>query len=575
MIKGVMMDLLCEIDVILDKMKSLPKGTSVFEEIKEISERVKDSFFLDEYKSDDNWSHMIEALRYFAKIDPKAVREGLKFKFSDISVSLDDYRVVLEDKIGNKGTDIITGFCEYAQRLKDKGKNKIAIINATFAGGGVAEMLLTAGPILAEIGIELEWHIIYPHTFEFYHVTKTIHNTIQGKDTVLSDEQISLWNRVNEINFELLQDLFNDDSVARFFVEDPQVAPLVGLIKDNYPDFPLSWRKHIDIRGIRKENPGASKIWNAMKKSLSKMNSSDVLLFQPGHIPSSLPEGVPFFSQYPGIDPLKNKNFLLNNEQMQESIQKINDFCSTSIDVEKKYIVVGARFDYWKGIASVLRSFEAVADKFQDINLVVFGGYANDDPEGVEYFELLKFIIDNSDFKDRIELVYNQTGQEIGALYRLAGLHCLPYCAVSIAEGYCLMTDEASVQGAVPFTSEVGGLSRYPDGKWKVDILSIAEHIDDAASLYKIEEGKLVVDTLAQKIEDAVTEKFNNFLKYRSSDIESYNEIYIPHRKLTFEMTYKYSLISMLYNYMVLADADADKLSVYKQKTNSSVDILR
>jgi trehalose synthase len=569
------MNLLLKINNVFSRVKDLPSGREQYNEVKSIAEEIKNSFFLEDYKGDKNWNHMVGALRNFAQYDAKAVRDGLKYKFPDIPVNFKDYKSEIEGKIGKSGQEIIEGFIEYASKLKASGKHKIAIINATFYGGGVAEMLLTAGPILAEHGIELEWHIIYPHSFEFYHITKTIHNAIQGKDEVLTQEQLALWEKANSLNYDILQDLFLDQSIARFFIEDPQVAPLVGLIKQEHPNFPLSWRLHIDISGIGKKNTGAIKIWNAIKANLNKMNGSDMLLFQPGHIPEDLPISVPCFSQYPGIDPLKPKNFLLSKKQVLKSLNKINKFCKTSIDIDKKYIVTGARFDYWKGLTSVLRSFESIAHSIEDINLIVFGGYANDDPEGLAYFETLKFMVDNSPYKERIELVFNQTGQEIGALYRLAGLHNLPYCAVSLAEGYCLMTDEASVQGAVPFTSEVGGLGRYPDGEWRVNILDIANKIEDASSLYQVNKNKLLVDSSAEKIEKRITQKFLDLLNLRKSDIASYNKLYSSQKNLSFEMTYKYSLISMLLNYLVLAEADSSKLSAYSNGIHPSVDVLR
>src|SRR5947208_3448358 len=56
---------------------------------------------------------------------------------------------------------------------------RVLHLNATPYGGGVAEILFSEVPLLRDLGIAADWRIIAGDT-EFFHVTKHIHNGLQG-----------------------------------------------------------------------------------------------------------------------------------------------------------------------------------------------------------------------------------------------------------------------------------------------------------------------------------------------------------------------------------------------------------
>ena len=73
--------------------------------------------------------------------------------------------------------------------------------NATPFGGGVAEILKSLVPLLNDIGIATEWRVMSAGD-ELFKVTKTMHNSLQGKhvpwtkkmwDTWLSYNLQTLW----------------------------------------------------------------------------------------------------------------------------------------------------------------------------------------------------------------------------------------------------------------------------------------------------------------------------------------------------------------------------------------------
>jgi trehalose synthase len=100
------------------------------------------------------------------------------------------------------GRDQIAEIRELAEPLKGA---RVAHISATAFGGGVAEILYTLVPLRKDVGLDVEWQIIYGRE-EFFHATKLMHNALQGAPDDLTPEQWDTWLRYNEINARELPD---------------------------------------------------------------------------------------------------------------------------------------------------------------------------------------------------------------------------------------------------------------------------------------------------------------------------------------------------------------------------------
>src|SRR5918911_5372283 len=116
---------------------------------------------------------------------------------------------------------------------------RVVHLSATAFGGGVAEINYTLIPLMQDAGLDVEWRIIRGAE-EFYNVTKTIHNALQGDPQGLTDEQRDIFRRYQRENAEELADDY--DFVV---VHDPQP---VGII-EHFPDSRAHWiwRGHIDF----------------------------------------------------------------------------------------------------------------------------------------------------------------------------------------------------------------------------------------------------------------------------------------------------------------------------------------
>ena len=131
------------------------------------------------------------------------------------------------------------GLMDEIRRLAEPLAGKRVLhLSATAFGGGVAEINYTLIPLMADAGLEVEWRII-KGADEFYNVTKTIHNALQGNPQGLTPEQIEIFSQYNELNAAEIEDDY--DFVV---VHDPQPAEMIV----HFPDSPAkwTWRGHID-----------------------------------------------------------------------------------------------------------------------------------------------------------------------------------------------------------------------------------------------------------------------------------------------------------------------------------------
>src|SRR6478672_4291310 len=76
---------------------------------------------------------------------------------------------------------------------------RVVHLSATAFGGGVAEINYTLIPLMQDAGLEVEWRIIRGAE-EFFNVTKTIHNALQGDPNGLTPEMEEIFRRYQELN---------------------------------------------------------------------------------------------------------------------------------------------------------------------------------------------------------------------------------------------------------------------------------------------------------------------------------------------------------------------------------------
>ncbi|MCI0888709.1 MAG: glycosyl transferase family 1, partial [Chloroflexi bacterium] len=128
----------------------------------------------------------------------------------------------LEEYRRHVGDQVIAEIEELARPLRGA---RVLHLNATAFGGGVAELLNSIIPLLQDLGIEAEWQVIDAHA-EFFNVTKSMHNAMQGMYIPWSNAMADTWREVNQANADAITERYD-----YVYVHDPQPAGLLHYIR--------------------------------------------------------------------------------------------------------------------------------------------------------------------------------------------------------------------------------------------------------------------------------------------------------------------------------------------------------
>ena len=257
------------------------------------------------------------------------------------------------------------GLMDEIRRLAEPLAGKRVVhISATAFGGGVAEINYTLIPLMSDAGLDVEWRIIRGQD-EFFDVTKTIHNALQGDPKGLTPEQQELFSRYNAENARELDDSDYDYVI----VHDPQPVALIDHFEPRSAKW--IWRGHIDFSMPNQQ---------VLEFLLPSIRRYDAAIF---HLEQYVPrvDGLPTCVIWPpAIDPLAPKNMALSPEDAAFVCDQFG------IDVDRPLICQVSRFDPWKDPIGVIDAYRQVTAELPDVQLALIGSMATDDPEGWDFF---------------------------------------------------------------------------------------------------------------------------------------------------------------------------------------------
>jgi trehalose synthase len=310
-----------------------------------------------------------------------------------------------------------------AEKLNGK---RITNINSTPVGGGVAEILTRMIPIMKQLGVDVDWDVIKGNE-KFFTITKDIHNALHGVNVDISDDD---WSYFLEINRENAEDL--DLTGDIIYVHDPQPIALVEKKDKNK----WIWRCHVDIT--------ESKI-NVMNRLKSSIDQYDSSVFSAPQF--ARPEiGIKKVLISPSIDPLSDKNRELPAATVDAIAERFD------IDRDRPIITQVSRFDKLKDPAGVIEVYRRVKSNI-DCQLVLAGGGATDDPEGLKVLQTIKSAA-QEDPDIHVIFLPPSSDIEINALQRMANV----ILQKSIREGFGLTVTEAMWKAKPVIASAVGGI---------------------------------------------------------------------------------------------------------------------
>jgi trehalose synthase len=247
---------------------------------------------------------------------------------------------------------------------------RVLHVNATAYGGGVAELLSTHVALLRSIGIDAEWQVIHGSD-EFFAVTKAVHNALQGAE-------VEWTSHMERIYLERVLDnaLLLEGDWDFVVMHDPQPAAMRDYVRArglSPEDTKWIWRCHIDLTDANQ------RVFEFFRPFVEQYDAS--VFTMPQFVPHSLHMDHIVFAP-PCIDPLSVKNLDLPKPFVDEIVKQYG------VRSSEPLIVQVSRFDPWKDPIGVIEAYRIVQEEFPNVQLVLAGSMATDDPEGFHYWEL-------------------------------------------------------------------------------------------------------------------------------------------------------------------------------------------
>jgi len=337
-------------------------------------------------------------------------------------------KISLNDYVGIVGEEEVNSVKALAEKLNGKS---VTHVNSTAYGGGVAEMLHNLVPLMKDVGLDVHWEVI-KGSFDFFNVTKKIHNALQGMNIELTPEEIRTYLEYNRQNSE--STILNTDFVV---IHDNQPAAMIQFLPVKRDKW--IWRCHIDL-----STPNTS-VWGFLEPYISRYDAA-IFTSEKYVIPSLKVSKI--LIRPPSIDPLSDKNKEIPAETISAVLEKFG------VNPEKPVITQVGRFDPWKDPLGVIDVYRLVKKEIPQVQLLLIAGMATDDPEGWTYFEkTARHAEDDND----VHLLTDLKGVndiEVNAFQRASNV----MLQMSTREGFGLSVTESLWKGIPVVGRPVGGI---------------------------------------------------------------------------------------------------------------------
>jgi len=308
---------------------------------------------------------------------------------------------------------------------------RLCHVNSTPYGGGVAELLHSVTPLMSSVGIAADWRI-FGASQDFFKVTKSFHNALQGAEHVLTTAEKETYLAYNLKNSRYLDLAASYDVVI---INDPQPAALRHYYNGNGTKW--IWRCHIDTS---LPNP---EVWQFLGGYIDDYDVSVFTLDE--YIPADIAPGRAQ-TIAPAIDPYSPKNSEITVRFC------IDCLAASGIDANRPLITQISRFDPWKDPLGVIEAYRMARTEIPGLQLALIGSLASDDPEGVEMLEKVRA---EAAEDDGIFVFHNLSDIEINVFQRASSL----ILQKSLREGFGLTISEALWKSTAAIGSRVGGIA--------------------------------------------------------------------------------------------------------------------
>ncbi len=346
-----------------------------------------------------------------------------------VTVPVHDVREV-DDYVPHAGEEAVARLREAAEGLKG---SRVLHISSTAFGGGVAELIPTQIAIMRDLGIDAEWKLV-EGSEAFFAVTKLAHNALQGGSVPWTAEMENVYLehvRSSAEGFEEPADFA--------VVHDPQPVALASFLEEHgQRRGKWIWRCHIDLSQPREE------VWGFFADHVSRYEATIFTIEE--FVRKGAGSRVAIIP--PSIDPLSPKNAPLDDMAVTGIL------AGYGVDRDRPIAAQVSRFDPWKDPLGVIDAYRLARDSVPDLQLILVGSMAHDDPEGWHYLELTEE--HRADDPD-VHILTNL--QDVGALAVNAFQRgSTVIVQKSLREGFGLTVSEAMWKERPVIAGQAGGL---------------------------------------------------------------------------------------------------------------------
>lgn len=308
---------------------------------------------------------------------------------------------------------------------------RVLHVNATKFGGGVAEILPTLTGLMRDIGLDAEWRVV-PGDDAFYNVTKNMHNGLQGAPVTIDPQMQEAFLRTSQ----RFKDEFEGD-YDFVVIHDPQPAAMRGLLPQATGKW--FWRCHIDLTTANQQ------VWGFLRPMVERYDAAIFTMAE--YVQPDLRIDTLAFIP-PSIDPLSPKNAVIDPALTESIVYRFG------VDPHRPLLLQVSRFDPWKDPKGVIDVYRRVKKEIPDVQLVLIGSMATDDPEG---WTIYKDVLRYASIDEDLHLMTNLDGVgavEVNAFQRASEV----VIQKSLREGFGLTVSEALWKGIPVVAGRVGGI---------------------------------------------------------------------------------------------------------------------
>lgn len=340
----------------------------------------------------------------------------------------------LEDHSGATDPERLERIRELAAPLSGM---RVVHVSGGAQGGRVPELLGSLLPLLAGLGIEVEWRVVFgDHVFGA--TASELHDGMQGAEAVIGDDDWSGYLEacagVGEV----------EGSVDVAVAHDPATLGVALAAREAAERF--VWRCHVDAS---EPDPGA---WERARGALEPFALAVFPLeqFRPPELP------VDTESVAPAIDPLAAKNQDLPIRLSGGALRTLG------VDLTQPFCCHVGRFDRWKDPHAAIDAVAAARQDVPELQLVLAGALAGDTPDD---WRVVKEMTDYAGDRPGVVVLTSYSGLgplEVNALQRISRLELQS----SLREGFGLAASEALWKGTPVIARRAPGpAAQIEDGR--------------------------------------------------------------------------------------------------------------